>query len=183
MATITEIALQKQEALTNYQTVISSDHAYIHKCLAYTAIIDTGSISSAYNIAFTTPSIADAKYIHWRPVGIRTSADYTKYVLYEGDSFSSGTAITPINRNRNSSNTSDMQTFVKGATSTPTGTIIDAGGIGSSGNPFSRTGGGAGENEELLLKPNTNYVLQLTPDGATICLLTLFWYEEEGYQG
>lgn len=58
------------EYLTGYIAQISSDHAYVHKGLAYTAIIKTGSISAAYDIAFTTPATADNKYIHWRPVGM-----------------------------------------------------------------------------------------------------------------
>jgi hypothetical protein len=177
----TEILDQFQEGLTKYAATISSDHAYVHRGLAFTAIINTGSISAAYDIAFTTPEAADGKYIHWRPIGISSSANYTGFTLYEGDTFSGGTAVTPVNRNRNASATSKMQAFVYGATATPAGTIIQAGGIGASGNPNARTGGGAGADQELLLKPDTNYVLTLVPAGATTCVLELFWYEEEGY--
>lgn len=166
------------EHLTGFVAQIGSDHAYIHDGIAFTAIINTGSISAAYDIAFTTPTVASGKYIHWRPIGIQTSADYVAYTLYEGDSFSAGTAVTPINRNRLSSGTSNMQTFVKGATATPTGTMIQAGGIGVSGNAASQAGGGAAAAQELVLKQNTNYVLTLVPDGATTVILELFWYEE-----
>lgn len=173
-------ANKTKELLTGYTGVIDSDHAYVHKGIAFTAVIETGSISAAYDIAFTTPSVADGKYLHWRPIGISSSADYVDFKLREGDSFSGGTAVTPINRNRISTNTTDMQTFVKNATATPTGTIIQAGGIGTSGNPASRAGGGSAAAQELVLKQNTNYVLTLTPDGATTCVLELFWYEEDG---
>ncbi len=182
-ARLIQIAEQKQEGLTKYQAVISSDHAYVHKGIAFTSIINTGSISAAYDIAFTTPSEASGKFIHWRPIGISSSADYVQFTLYEGDSFSAGSAITPINRNRNISKASLITTMVKGATATPAGTIISAGGIGTSGNPAARAGGGAAADQELLLKPETNYVLTLVPDSATICILELFWYEEEGYKG
>jgi hypothetical protein len=169
---------QAQEALTKYLGFIDSDHAYIHDGIAFTAIINTGSISAAYDIAFTTPTADSGKYIHWRPIGIDTSADYIDYVMREGDSFSGGSDVTPINRNRLSSNTSEMQTFVSNATATPAGTIIQRGGIGTAGNPASRTGGGAAAAQELVLKANTNYVLTLTPAGATVANLSLFWYEE-----
>jgi len=175
---LTEIAEQGQEELTGYTATISSDHAYIHDGIAFTAIINTGSISAAYDIAFTAPA-ASAGYMHWRPVGLQSSADFVSYTLYEGDSFSAGTAVTPINRNRNSSNTSAVTDMVKGATATPTGTIIDSGGIGTSGNPASQGGGGDRASEELVLKPEETYVLTLVPDGATTCILKLFWYEEE----
>jgi len=176
-----EILEQFQEGLTNYCANISSDHAYVHKGLAFTAIINTGSISAAYDIAFKTPAESEGKYIHWRPVGIYSSANFVSFTLYEGDTFSAGTATTPVNRNRNASAVSKMQSFVYGATATPAGTIIQAGGIGTSGNPNAVSGGGAGADQELLLKPDTNYVLTLVPDGATTCILELFWYEESGY--
>lgn len=167
-----------QEGLTGYVGVISSDHAYVHASLAYTAFISTGSISAPYDIAFTTPTVASGKEVHWRPVGITTSANYVEFTLREGDSFSGGTAVTPINRNRESVQTSKMQSFVKGATATPTGTIVSLSGVGSTGAPQARSGGGAGADQELMLKQNTNYVLTLDPAGATECTLELFWYEE-----
>lgn len=166
------------EDFTGYLGVISSDHAYVHQGKAFTAIINTGSISAAYDIAFTTPTAASGKYVHWRPIGISSSADYVDVKLYEGDTFSGGTAVTPINRNRLSSATTTMQAFVKNATATPSGTIIQAGGIGTAGNAATRSGGGAAADQEIVLKRNTNYVMTLTPDSATICVLSLFWYEE-----
>lgn len=175
---MTEILELAQESLTKHLTIIESDHAYIHAGIAFTAIINTGSISAAYDIAFKTPDANSGKYIHWRPIGIDTSADYVDFVLYEGDTFSSGTAVTPINRNRISKNTSKMQTFVYNATATPAGTIVQRGGIGVAGIPASKAGGGAFANQELVLKQDTNYVLTLTPAGATIVNLSLFWYEE-----
>lgn len=167
------------EALTDYFGVIDSDHAYIHDGLAFTSIINTGSISAAYDIAFKTPTVASDKYIHWRPIGITSSANYVDVTLREGDTWSSGTTVTPINRNRLSTDTSNMQSFAYNVTSSPSGTIIQSSGIGASGNAVSRSGGGGQANEELVLKQDTDYVLTLTPSGATICVLSLFWYEED----
>lgn len=177
--TAVEFLTQFQEELTKYVGVIGSDHAYIHDGIAFTAIINTGSISAAYDIAFTTPTLASGKFIHWRPIGIDSSAGYVDFVLREGDSYSAGTTVTPINRNRLSGNVTKMQTFVTNATATPTGTIIQRGGIGTSGNPASRAGGGSAAAQEIVLKQNTDYVLTLTPDSATVCNLSLFWYEED----
>lgn len=172
-----------KEGLTGYIAQISSDHAYIHQGKAKTAIIDTGSISAAYYIGFTTPSVASGKFVHWRPIGASSSANYVAVQLYEGDSFSAGTAVTPINRNRNIATASTMQVFAKGVTATPAGTIIQSAGIGVDGNAATRSGGGARADEELVLKPNTSYVMKLTPAGATTVKADLFWYEEDGYQG
>lgn len=71
-----------------------------------------------------------------------------------------------------------MQTFVKGATATPAGTLIQLAGVGTSGNAVSRSGGGSAAAQEIVLKQNTNYVLTITPDSATDVTVELFWYEE-----
>ena len=166
------------EDLTGYWGTIDSDHAYIHKGIAYKAIINTGSISAAYDIGFTTPTVASGKYIHWRPIGITSSADYVDIQLTEDETISGGTTVTPVNMNRLTTHTSDMQAFAKGVTCTPAGTLIDSTGIGSSGNPTAKAGGGAGAEQEIVLKQNTKYCITLTPDSATTCILQLFWYEE-----
>lgn len=169
------------ETFTGFFTVIQSDHRYIHSGLAHTAIIDTGSISTTYNIGFTTPSTESGKYIHWRPIGMQSSSNYVTYKLFEGDSFSAGTAITTLNRNRNLNATrpSVMQDFKKGVTATPVGTLIQLTGVGAEGGPTTRSGGsGAGADRELVLLPDTDYVIQLTPAGTTSITLELYWYEE-----
>jgi len=177
----TAILSEMQEGLTGFIGQINSDHAYIHDGIGYEAIINTGSISAAYDIAFTTPAIEDG-VIHWRPADIYTSSNFVTFELYEGDSYSSGSSVTPVNKNRiikdNSNFNSKITTMVKGATATPTGTLIQHFGIGSTGNPASRSGGGAASAEEIVLAPSTDYVITLTPAGATLVLLTLFWYEE-----
>lgn len=169
---------QTVESLTGYQGVIGSDHAYIHKGLAFTATMTAGSISSAHNICFTTPTVASGKFVHWRPVGITTSANYVAIQLSEGETYSAGTAVTPINRNRLSSATSSMTLVSNGATCTPAGTVLLYSGIGTSGVPTARSGGGSGAAEELVLKQATKYCLTITPAGATTVNLDLFWYEE-----
>lgn len=164
------------DEFTGFGVSLTGDHSYIHRGKAYTALVDTGSISAPYKISFTTPA-ASAAYIHWRPIGITTSANYVAIALYEGDNYSAGSAVTPINRNRNSVAASGVA-MAKGTTVTPAGTIIDIGGFGTAGNPSAATGGAGGANEELVLKPATKYTLLLTPAGATLVTAKLFWYEE-----
>lgn len=159
--------------------VVQSDHAYIHDGMAYDALINIGTISSAYNISFKTPTVASGKFIHWRPTDITTSENYIQVILYEGDTYTGGTAVTPVNRNRNSPNTSTMQVVAKGTTSTPSGTIIDIFGIGSAGTRQARSGSSSGSEQERVLKPDTIYTLALTPAGSTDVTTTLFWYEED----
>jgi hypothetical protein len=175
---IGEILEASQEDLTGYTGIISSDHAYIHDGIAFTAIIEVTGVSAAYDIAFTTPTVVSGKFIHWRPTGITSSANYVDIKLREGDAYTGGTTVVPINRNRLAVNTSDMQTFVTNATVTPTGTVIQQTGIGTAGNPVAVAGGGSGADQELVLAQNTDYVITLTPDDTTTVVLSLFWYEE-----
>jgi hypothetical protein len=182
---IAQIIQAFKENLTGYVGVIGSDHAYIHQGKAFTALINTGAISTAYEIGFTTPSVASGKFIHWRPLGIDSSAAFVQADLYEGDSYTAGTLVTPINRNRAgySSTTSTMQDFKDDTTATPAGTLIQHTGIGTAGNAVSQSGGGSSAGQEIVLKANTDHVIQLTPSAETTVILTLFWYEEDGYNG
>ena len=186
---MTEILDIAQEPLTEFISQIDSDHAYVHKGLAQTAIINTGSISAAYDICFTTPAAVDG-YVHWRPTAVTTSAEYVGMVMTEGETFSAGTAVTPINRSRKYAlanpgvSDSKITDMVKGATCTPAGTQIVNTGFGTSGNPTARSGGGSGAAQEIILAPETKYAITLTPAGATTVTLELFWYEEvKGYIG
>jgi len=167
------------EKLTSFITFISTDHAYIHQGKAFTATMTTGSIDAAYKIGFKTPTVASGKFIHFRPLGITTSANYVSIIMYEGDDFANGTGVVRTNRNRLSTETSKMQSFLKGTTVTPAGTILDYTGIGTSGIPAARSGGGSGADQEIVLKQDTSYVFLLTPAGATTVTASFFWYEEE----
>ena len=178
MSSAVELIKEFQENLTKYVGVINSDHAYIHKGIGFAAVIDVGTISGAYNISFKTPSVASGKFIHWRPIGITSSANYCKLQLYEGDTYTGGDAVTPVNLNRLSDKTSLMQAFVKNSTSTPGGTIIKLSGMGTSGNPSARSGGATASSEEIVLKQNTIYTMVITPAGETVVTAELFWYEE-----
>jgi hypothetical protein len=186
MASAVEYLNQFQENLTKYVGTIDSDHAYIHDGIAFTAIHVASGISAAYDICFKTPNAASGKFVHWRPIGITTSADYCAFQLTEGETYTGGTAIVPINRNRALSAldgyATKMQAFVYNATCTPGGTVIQAGGVGTSGIATAKGGGGSSADQELVLKADTIYCLTLTPDGATDVTVELFWYEEnKGY--
>jgi len=175
---ITAISQEEQELLTKYKTVITSDHAYIHKGLGFKAIIKKASQTADFFIAFTTP--ASAKDIHWRPALVTTSTENVGFTVYEGDTFTGGTDVTPVCLNRKMDSTSAMQALKDGVTSTPTGTIIQSfqTGGGSGGNSI---GGGTSSSEERLLKQDTTYIVKVEPAGSTDITMELFWYEEDEY--
>jgi len=182
---LVNLETEKQEGLTKYQGVISSDHAYIHKGQAFTYIYQASDISSAVIIAFTTPSVESGKFVHWRPLSGYTSNAGITVVMTEDESFTGGADVSGsiYDRNRGIDNTSEMQAFASGVTATPSGLLLQAGGSGSGGSVQSRAGGsGSGENEEIVLKTDTTYLITITPSASTDVITQLFWYEEEGYR-
>jgi hypothetical protein len=98
--------------------------------------------------------------------------------IYESTATTGGTSFTPINRNRNytDSNPSEVAMVIN-PTVTSVGTMIDAqivpGGVG-----HKSSGAGAGS-LEYVLKPLTNYMFRLTNVNGTshAAYLTLEWYE------
>lgn len=176
---ISKILTKARERFTKFISVIHSDHAYIHQGLAYTAILSATGITASYKIGFKTP--ASGKCIHWRPLTGSTSAAYTAVTLYEGNSYTSGSTVTPINRNRDGfyDSVTDMQDFKAGVTATLTGLTIQKSGFGTEGNAASRSGGGDGANEEIILKRDTEYVIDVIPSAETDVIATIFWYEED----
>ena len=173
--------LKALDKLTGFFTMITGDHRYIHEGKAFTSIISATGVSSAYRIAFKTPAVTANKMIHWRPSFLSTSANYCAFVMTEGDTYTSGTANVPINRNRFLVSSGDqkwnsrMQAVAYGVTSTPAGTVVESAGYGTAGIPTSTAGGSGGEVNELVLKPDTVYVITITPAGATDIVLKMLW--------
>jgi hypothetical protein len=96
--------------------------------------------------------------------------------IYEGTSATGGTSFTPINRNRNYTNSSQVAMIIN-PTVTALGTQLDAqilpGGSGK------KSGGGTAGSLEYVLKPLTNYLFRLTNVNGTAhaAHLSLEWYE------
>ncbi len=108
-----------------------------------------GGDGDELNIAITTPN--GSKWAHLTfefsaPLGFTTE-------FWEGvTDVSGGMAATPINSNRNSSNTTDM-IFKRGAVANSgTATLLSQGKWGTN-----KIGGGASREDELVLKSGTNY--------------------------
>lgn len=99
-----------------------------------------------------------------------------EFYIYEGATTTGGTLFTPVNRNRNYTTASNVAMAMNPTVNT-TGTLIDArflpGGVGK------KSGGGASESLEYVLKPLTNYLIRLTNVNGTDHAghVVLEWYE------
>jgi len=102
--------------------------------------------------------------------------------LYEAPTYTGGNLLTGIvNANRNHTR-EPVTTLRDGVTLSVSdnGTRLSADIVGSGGTP-ARVAGGAGGNEnEFVLKSNTEYLLLITNLSSTATVLSadLFWYEE-----
>ena len=168
------------ETFTGALRNIDNDHAYIHEGKLFSASYKvTLTAGTSSYISFVTPNTE--RVIHYRPASIATSADKLSYFLYESGTFTGGSVLSIVNRNRRSITVAE--TVIKtGVTSTLDGTLLYTGFVGGgSGVGQSRSGSETGESQEWVLKKNTVYLIKLTNGSSSsneICL-GLGWYEED----
>lgn len=109
--------------------------------------------SANLDLLFVTPNTT--KWAHLT-LTVQVEGEMILYVYEDTDS-TGGAAVTAHNRNRNSG-TSSVLTVTSGPTVTTPGTTILSAILGS-GN---RTGGGAEEGGDIVLKQNTKYLFRIT---------------------
>jgi len=176
------------ESVTGGLTIINSDHAQHHLGNGYKAYIEFTSLASngVLNYCFTTG--ADT-YDHLKSIDLSVLGSSCKAELLIGATVTvnTGTAVPFNNTNHNSTKTA--VTTIK-ATPTYTGgtswhqiqVLAD-----STAQNNVTTKSSVNENDELVLKPSTNYILKITnigTDSITRGFLSMFMYEEGGgYNG
>jgi hypothetical protein len=165
------------DEFTGFDTSVSGDHAYIHQGKAFSAMGQTSLAANAsYTLQLTTPA---AGFVHLRPALISSSASCVTISIIEAPTFTAGTLGAAINRNRNSLIASTA-VYRYAATYTSGGTVIDIG-VAGGGTEGKAGGQQNGAEHELVLKPGTSYLIQISNPaaGATSNIVwNLFWYEE-----
>ena len=176
------ILSEGQERVTKAQQSITTDHAYIHEGNLYVALTkNTLATSASRYISIVTPG--NGKYIHYRNEKVQCSADKVTVELFEDATVTAatGTAKTPVNHNRISSNVA-VVLVRDGVTVTDEGTLINQTFIGGgTGQGQSRSGQETSEANEVVLKRDTTYVVKIT-NGSTannIIQCNPLWYEED----
>lgn len=173
------------ERVTGAFPVITTDHAFIHEGIAFTAAnkIDITSAKVAL-IQITPPAGA---YCHFKPAAFSCTGGPVYISLLEDYSFVGGSAITPQNRKRTGTPAASAITVkgiadgtaVAGTAPLSLDMVVLSG--TSSG---AKLGSSSQAAEEWVLKPGVNYLIAITnatSPGATITVgYELFWYEETG---
>ena len=169
--------MSSQDRYTKADLSISTDHGKIHDGDGYSVSAIYAAVANAgvVNLCFKTPAANTQKLIHLKYRDILAASKNIRIDLYEAptDAPINGSALTPINRNRNSANTSLMT--VKSAMD-----ITTAGAININSETHA-AGDSRPMDQEFFLKANTWYLYTFTNStgGATDISAFIYWYEED----
>lgn len=181
-STIAAIIEGARDKITGGLTQITSDHRYIHEGRAFSYLGTTGSLDpdAKYAITIKTPIDTSGVYVHLRPAKFSATANTMSMTIAEGSTTADGSVAATFNRNRNS-NTAAKVILTAGVTVSAAGTMIARDVVGGGSNPSNNEGGAGGANQELILKPDTLYSIEIANIGETTKstgYFELFWYEE-----
>ena len=120
---------------------------------------------------------AKSNTVHAR-ISLGATAD-SSTSLYEAGTVSAvGTTITPRNQNRNVTDTQAIIDVYALPTVTANGTLLYSGGVGAGGN---LRVGGEEQTTEWVLKPNTTYLIGVTPSASAELRFGIEFYKQEDY--
>lgn len=149
----------------------AGDHYYIS---GFTTMAAEG----VYYVKLVTPDTGTLAHFTWR---IESNGILTTY-FYEGVSggMADGGDVTPLNNNRNSSNTSVLTITGNVTVATDLGTTIEQKKVGGEGFK-SVFGGSADRGSKIILKQNTIYLRKFLSDtAANIVSFRASWFEQSG---
>ena len=167
---------RKVELDSSFKALYTMDvaHHEIHEGNTYMAsgISGTLGVDDTFILTAITPNTAKWSHVFYQASGILKF--YIR--IYEGATVDvAGSAVTAINKNRNSTNTSGG-TFREDDTFTDLGDQIYATLVATG----TRNGGSEGTRLEWVLKQNTTYAFHLTSaDANNILSGQLEWYEHQ----
>jgi len=161
---------------------IGYPHSRIHAGNSFFAqvIDDSMAADDVLMLLLVTADSDDWVHLIW---GVNVTAE-SKIEFFEGVTYSSaGSDVTPVNRNRNSANTS-ATTAKKNPTITDNGTLLETLFCGTTGLHLTESSNSRNENE-WILKPDTKYLLKVTALGSMKARLYGNWSEHTslGFEG
>jgi len=167
------------ERVTDSLKSITTDHGYIHEGLLFEA--GHKFTMAAGTVAYLRLKTSATKYTHYRNEKISTSGDKLTVELFEAPTITAaGTAIVPVNHNRLCGIASHT-TVTHTPTVTGVGTPLYASYLGGgTGQGQARSGDVITEQNEWVLKRDTEYLIRLTNGSSAenIVQINPIWYEE-----
>jgi len=164
------------DPLTNAQTNIGYEHHEIHGGSHFLISgFETEADSGTIKLGITTPAGLKQAHVTFEVEG----TSQTEFRMYEDPTYTSGTPLTPINNNRNSSKTSIL-TVVKDPTVSDAGDLILIQSKGKAGTTPNRADltANARREREIILKSDSKYLFEITSkDDDNIITFVGEWYE------
>jgi hypothetical protein len=165
---------------TNTLQTIEYEHHEIHSGSHYFVCgYSDLSINNVYQITFVTPDTTKWSHFIWK---LDTESE-TLWEIYEGATITTplDSAVTPLNNNRNSDNTSgnalrsELHANLAAANASVdvSGATLLCAGISGAG----KTGGNDNREQEIILQQNTIYVMRATANTAGFIDFLMEWYE------
>lgn len=163
--------------ITNSNVNIDFEHHQIHSGnnYFYQDYITVGNVGVLDYVLQT-----GSKSIHYTYTVNSDQAGFTFITMSPVTADSDGTLITPFNNNTTSQNKSTVTLRLNPSNIVTTGaTTIRKGYAGTATNPAQRTGGSIDRNAEVILKPNTKYLLRITnlSTNNNDIQVGMLWYE------
>jgi len=177
---MTYIPLLRDDSTQDAVTIVHEHHE-IHEGDHYFVVsYQDASINNVLQFTWVQPNTTTWTHWTWE---LLTESE-TLWQVYEGGTISTPltTAITPVNSNRNSANTSGTtMRYELHANLAAANTSVDVSGAtllesGIVGSGF-RGEGNAQRSNEIVLKQNTLYVLRATATAAGYMNYNMQWYE------
>ena len=182
----------EHDRLTGGVKSINTDHYYIHRGIAYKAYINLASVgATAVEYSFIAPA---GTFPHFKNMQVTALGGTLRVTIRRG------TTATPLSVNSPGAASDDIvgPNNLNDNTNRPTGVLIKKTPtyhdgktgevwfqiqvVGDSTNQFTSVAEiSSNDNEEIVMKPETYYVIRLERignDSPANVALTLFWYEE-----
>lgn len=174
-------AQMSQDRFTGHAIQMNDDHANVHLGIAYSAWSYGSIANDGYvQLELTTPSASDA-FVHLKKIELWAEELPWIFEILEAPTVTTGvTEFTPQNRLR-SSDRAAMTTVKTNPTNVSGGTEVEGYMFGG-GSGVGSTSSGSNRDTalEIVLKPDTTYVIraQNTSGGAANASLWIYFYEE-----
>lgn len=141
---------------------IHHEHHKVHRGEYYMCSRFSGDVDTANPIYLHLLTPDTALRAHF--IGAADAGAAGRVQLFENPTIgANGVALTVVNANRNSANTSAIQAFHSPVVSSD-GTILMDRYVGGGTNPASFVGGSLRSDAEIVLKQNEDYLIKFTPD-------------------
>jgi len=162
------------DGMTHVLNTIDYEHHEIHEG-SHFFVAGYGTFAADEDIDFQITTPSSQKWAHMTFSFQSTGA--VVFSIYEGAVVQAGTAVTPVNSNRNSKKTSSLTVQYDGIVDTA-GTLIYQQAWGYTSTPSKSEGGISGRNNEIVLRAGTTYRFLVESDSAgNIISYNSEWYE------